>query len=113
GTSTIPISLTAQVITVGGHTYTMYNSGLVLGPGTTIGPGDPAVTVDGTTFSVGPTGVVVLSSGGRTTVAVTRTGGGGTPTRPNGKISTSAAGRVRREWMVRMAVALLALMTAL
>ncbi|KAH7392472.1 hypothetical protein DE146DRAFT_758190 [Phaeosphaeria sp. MPI-PUGE-AT-0046c] len=113
GTSTIPISLTTQVITLGGHTYTMHNGNLVLGPGTTIRLGDPAVTVDGTTFSVGPTGVVVLSSGGGTTVAVTRTGGGGTPTGPNGKMSTSAAGRVRIEWMVRMAIALMALMTAL
>lgn len=103
GTSTIPVLLSMQVITVGGHTYTMYDGELVLGPGTTLGPGDPAVTVDGTTFSVGPTGVVVLSSGGGTTMPVTATGTGDgslnvSPTSPYGAAVTGTGAKSKWEW---------------
>ncbi|KAF2690678.1 hypothetical protein K458DRAFT_482892 [Lentithecium fluviatile CBS 122367] len=101
GTSTIPIDMATQVLTLGDHTFTVYDGELVLGPGTTIGVGDPAVTVDGTTYSVGPSGVVVLSSGGGTTVPVTGTGtsGGGGSGGPSATGAVEgAAGRVRWRW---------------
>ncbi|KAF2478277.1 uncharacterized protein BDR25DRAFT_309060 [Lindgomyces ingoldianus] len=110
GTSTIPVAISTQVITIGSNTYTMYNGELVLGPGTTIGVGDPAVTIGGTTFSVASTGVVVLSDGGGTTVPVTGTDTG--VVRPTGTsnptgAATGGGGNVKSEgrWMVAVAVA--------
>lgn len=96
GTSTVPISMATQVLTVGSKTYTLYDGDLVLGPGTTIGVGDPAVTIDGTTYSVGTSGVVVLSDGGGTTVPVTGTETGAA-SGPTGAVE-GAAMAVRWEW---------------
>ncbi|ORY11324.1 hypothetical protein BCR34DRAFT_601429 [Clohesyomyces aquaticus] len=117
GTSTIPFStpLPSQVITVGKSTYTMYSGELVLGPGTTIGVGDPAVTISGTTFSVGPTGVVVLSDGGGTTVSVTTTvAGTGSVSRSGNPTATAKTGAgVNKEsrmlWVLGLILGLIAL----
>ena len=74
GTSTVPIPVgNSEVVTIGGEVYTVVGGELVLGPGTTIGAGDAAITSNGTTFSVGSTGIVVQSEGGTTTVPITET----------------------------------------
>ncbi|OAK95716.1 hypothetical protein IQ06DRAFT_352000 [Phaeosphaeriaceae sp. SRC1lsM3a] len=46
------------------------NTGVVIQPGVTLRPGDPPASFDGTTFSMGPSGVVIADGKGTTTFAV-------------------------------------------
>jgi len=98
GTSTIalPTSDTSatQVFSVGSNTFTMTNGDLVLGPGTSIRVGDPAVTIDGTTFSVASTGLVVSSSGGAVTKPITATSNAPSPSRTGTEEFPGAAGKL-------------------
>ncbi|KAH7389460.1 hypothetical protein DE146DRAFT_767768 [Phaeosphaeria sp. MPI-PUGE-AT-0046c] len=55
GTSVIPVDPT---------------TGVVIQPGVTLRPRDPPVHVDGTTFSMGPSGVVIVDGKGTTTFAI-------------------------------------------
>ncbi|KAF2737483.1 hypothetical protein EJ04DRAFT_510342 [Polyplosphaeria fusca] len=59
-----------SVVTIAGRTFGVSDGGLVLGEGTTLRAGDPAVTIDGTVVSVGPNGIVVVDASTTETVAL-------------------------------------------
>jgi hypothetical protein len=73
-TSTITIPTTGATptaVTVGSEAFPITRGSVVLAPGTTLGAGDPAVTISGTVFSVASTGFVVVANGQTSTVPVT------------------------------------------
>ncbi|KAJ4294413.1 hypothetical protein N0V90_008103 [Kalmusia sp. IMI 367209] len=117
GTSTIAIptadSTTPQVVTVGSAQLTVTDGSVVLAPGTSLGVGDPAVTISDTVFSVGSTGLIVVGSGRTSTIPVTglvsssadataadatrtgtETGSSATPSETGGAEFPGAAGRI-------------------
>jgi len=71
GTSTIAFSdpgmATEALFTLGSEILAAEPTGLVIGS-TTLKVGGPAVTTDGETISLGPSGVVVVGPGGTSTV---------------------------------------------
>jgi len=96
GTSTqIPFGSSAVPVTLGdGTTVTIDpNAGLIVG-GTTLRQGDPALTVSGTTMSIGPSGLVIVDPSGTSTVPIPSgtgsnsviTVGGSTFTMSNGAV---------------------------
>jgi hypothetical protein len=87
GTSTIAIptaGATPTAVTVGSETFPVTGGSVVLAPGTTLGPGEPAVTISGTVFSVGSTGLVVVANGQTSTVPVTLDAPGSSGVAPTG-----------------------------
>ncbi|KAL5389083.1 hypothetical protein PMIN06_009606 [Paraphaeosphaeria minitans] len=105
GTSTIaiPTGVAAPTaVTVGDEVFTITSGSVVFGPGTTLTPGDPAVTIDGTVYSVGSTGVVVVVDGQTSTVPVTldpssdgeATSTGAGPSETGAEEFPGAAGRI-------------------
>ncbi|KAK7179146.1 hypothetical protein DPSP01_012202 [Paraphaeosphaeria sporulosa] len=87
GTSTIALptgNAAPTVVTVGGEVFTITGGSVVFGPGTTLAPGDPAVTIDGTVYSVDSTGVVVVADGQTSTVPVTLDPSSNGESRPTG-----------------------------
>lgn len=74
GTQTIAIptaDAAPAAVTVGTDAFSITSGAVVLAPGTTLAPGDPAVTMSGTVFSADPTGLVVVGDGKTSTIPVT------------------------------------------
>ncbi|KAL1612398.1 hypothetical protein SLS60_000624 [Paraconiothyrium brasiliense] len=74
GTSTIANPTadgTPAAVTVGSDAFPITSGSIVLGPGTILGPGDPAVTISDTVFSVDSTGLVVIGNGKTSILPVT------------------------------------------
>jgi hypothetical protein len=69
GTHIVPFTNPSSTVAIGSQTFTEDpTGGLVLGPGTTLHPGDPPATVSGTTVSVGSTSVVLVGPSGTETI---------------------------------------------
>lgn len=75
----------AAVLTLNGQTYSATvidgTTEVVIGPGTTLTPGGPAVTISGTTYSLGPSASFIVINGhtstiGPATVSASTTGSG-------------------------------------
>lgn len=76
----VPVIQPMPVVTIGPSIIPVDpTGGLIIEPGLTLRIGDPPVTIDGTTISVGPSGVVLVHSKGTQTIAVpdAATAGGG------------------------------------
>ncbi|XTI88911.1 hypothetical protein V2W45_1238985 [Cenococcum geophilum] len=75
----------AAILTLNGQTYSATvvdgTTEVVIGPGTTLTPGGPAVTISGTTYSLGPSASFIVVNGhtstiGPATVSASTTGSG-------------------------------------
>ncbi|KAJ4357819.1 uncharacterized protein N0V89_002395 [Didymosphaeria variabile] len=73
-TSTIAIPTTRATlaaVTAGTEAFPITNGGIVLGPGTILGPGDLAITISDTVFSVDSTALIIVGNGRTSTIPVT------------------------------------------
>ncbi|KAH8730264.1 hypothetical protein GQ44DRAFT_723701 [Phaeosphaeriaceae sp. PMI808] len=72
GTSTVKVpafNVATPAITIGPSVVPFDSSGgLIIRPGHTLRPGDPPVAIDGTTYNIGPSGVVIIDYKGTSTI---------------------------------------------
>lgn len=97
----------AAILTLNGQTYSATvidgTTEVVIGPGTTLTPGGPAVTISGTTYSLGPSASFIVINGhtstiGPATVSASTTGSGArnsTSTSSSGSSTTTTTGSSR------------------
>ena len=97
----------AAILTLNGQTYSATvidgTTEVVIGPGTTLTPGGPAVTISGTTYSLGPSASFIVVNGhtstiGPATVSASTTGSGArnsTSTSSSGSSTTTTTGSSR------------------
>jgi hypothetical protein len=76
GTSTIPLPVSKEYITVGSHTYTMVNGKLIMGDRLTLSGAGGMVIFAGTTIMLKSGSVVVVSKEGTSVVPVKSKAGG-------------------------------------
>lgn len=73
-TSTVPLPVAQNpraVITMGSSLIPMDSAGgLIIGPGRTLHLSDPPIVIDGMTYSIGVSGLVVISARGTSTIAI-------------------------------------------
>jgi len=109
GKTTVPFPTggSHSIVTIAGSPFTMSNGALVLSPGTTLTSGDPALTISGTTLSIGPSGLVVIEP---TRTVPVQTGGGNyttatgeMPTR-SGSMSKNDMRHILRIWIAMLAL---------
>ncbi|KAJ4293525.1 hypothetical protein N0V90_008808 [Kalmusia sp. IMI 367209] len=68
--------------------------GVIINPGTTLQPGDPPVTISGTTISAAPTGIVIIDPTGTRTIPFPTTPGGVTITAGSSTLVADPSGIV-------------------
>lgn len=95
----------AAILTLNGQTYSATvvdgTTEVVIGPGTTLTPGGPAVTISGTTYSLGPSASFIIVNGhtstiGPATVSASTTGSGArnsTSSSSSGSSTTTTSSR--------------------
>lgn len=95
----------AAILTLNGQTYSATvvdgTTEVVIGPGTTLTPGGPAVTISGTTYSLGPSASFIVVNGHTSTigpaiVSASTTGSGArnsTSNSSSGSSTTTTSGR--------------------
>jgi len=82
GRPNVPVDAPRPVVTIGSSILPVDpTTGVVLQPGVTLRPGAPPAVIDGTTFSIGSSGVVVADAKGTTTFAIP-------PTNPQAPVVT-------------------------
>jgi len=86
----------AKILTLNGQTYSATvvdgTTEVVIGPGTTLTPGGPAVTISGTTYSLGPSASFVVVNGHTSTIGPAAVSASTTGSGTQNSTSSSSSG---------------------